>query len=95
MSEKILSIFIDESGDFGNYQAIAPYYMVAMVLHDQSVDLSSSISALDQKVADLGFPPHAIHTGSIIRKEFRSMTSRQLRISKMLSRIFSAEPSRK
>ncbi|MBR5338089.1 MAG: DUF3800 domain-containing protein [Lachnospiraceae bacterium] len=69
MAEKILSIFIDESGDFGDFQAISPYYMVAMVLHEQSVDISSNIIALDQKIRDLGFPPHAIHTGPIIRKE--------------------------
>ena len=66
---KILSIFIDESGDFGEYDHKAPYYMVAMVLHDQQVDISSDINSLDLKMADLGFPPHAIHVGPIIRKE--------------------------
>jgi len=66
---KILSIFIDESGDFGEYDHKAPYYMVAMVLHDQQVDISSEINSLDLKMADLGFPSHAIHVGPIIRKE--------------------------
>jgi len=66
---KMLSIFIDESGDFGEYDHKAPYYMVAMVLHDQQVDISSEINSLDLKMADLGFPPHAIHVGPIIRKE--------------------------
>ena len=66
---KILSIFIDESGDFGEYDHKAHYYMVAMVLHDQQVDISSDINSLDLKMADLGFPPHAIHVGPIIRKE--------------------------
>lgn len=67
--QKILSIFIDELGDFGEYQAISPYYIVAIVLHDQSVDISSDIVKLDEKVKSLGFPPHAIHTGPIIRRE--------------------------
>ncbi|HBE10357.1 MAG TPA: hypothetical protein DCY81_07470 [Lachnospiraceae bacterium] len=53
---KMLSIFIDESGDFGEYDHKAPYYMVAMVLHDQQVDISSEINSLDLKMADLGFP---------------------------------------
>ncbi len=35
MQERILSIFIDESGDFGPYNPAAPYYLVAMILHDQ------------------------------------------------------------
>ena len=35
-SKKILSVFIDESGDFGPYEPHAPYYLVAMILHDQN-----------------------------------------------------------
>ena len=66
---KTLSIFIDESGDFGVYDFKAPYYMVAMVLHDQQIDISNEIKSLDQKIRDLGFPPHAIHVGPIIRME--------------------------
>ena len=67
--KKILSIFIDESGDFGDYDNKAPYYLVAMVLHDQQIDITSEINNLDQRISDLGFPPHAIHVGPIIRKE--------------------------
>ena len=66
---KTLSIFIDESGDFGEYDYRSPYYMVGIVLHDQQIDISSDIKALDLKISDLGFPPHAIHVGPIIRKE--------------------------
>ena len=66
---KTLSIFIDESGDFGAYDFKAPYYMVAMVLHDQQIDISNEIKSLDQKIRDLGFPQHAIHVGPIIRME--------------------------
>ena len=32
--EKILSVFIDESGDFGEYNENSPYYLVSMVLHE-------------------------------------------------------------
>ena len=31
-----LSIFIDESGDFGTYDIRSPYYIITMVFHDQS-----------------------------------------------------------
>lgn len=30
-----LSIFIDESGDFGDYDYHSPYYIISMVYHDQ------------------------------------------------------------
>lgn len=40
MAGKVLSVFIDESGDFGPYEAHSPYYLVAMVLHNQDIDIS-------------------------------------------------------
>lgn len=69
MSERILSVFIDESGDFGAYNHHAPYYLVAMVLHDQDVDILPSIQGMDQRMQNLGYTHHAIHTGPLIRRE--------------------------
>ena len=69
MAERILSIFIDESGDFGAYDRRAPYYLVTMVLHDQDCDISGNIRALSDCVSRLGYPFHAIHTGPLIRRE--------------------------
>lgn len=69
MSERILSVFIDESGDFGAYNHHAPYYLVAMVLHDQSVDIMPSIQGMDLRMQNLGYAHHAIHTGPLIRRE--------------------------
>ena len=48
MAEKILSVFIDESGDFGPYDFHAPFYLVAMVLHNQDVDISKNIDDLER-----------------------------------------------
>ena len=45
MSE--LSIFVDESGDFGEYAKHSPYYIVTMVLHDQVKDISTDINIFD------------------------------------------------
>lgn len=69
MPERILSVFIDESGDFGAYEHHAPFYLVTMVLHDQQVDLRESIADLRRHVREIGYEPHAIHTGPLIRRE--------------------------
>ena len=34
-----LSIFIDESGDFGKYDYRSPCYLISMVFHDQEKDI--------------------------------------------------------
>ena len=36
---KELGIFIDESGDFGEYDYHSPWYIVTMVFHDQNVSI--------------------------------------------------------
>ena len=69
MREKVLSVFVDESGDFGQYNPASPFYYVAMVLHDQEVDISKNIHALEVQVANWGYPEHTIHTGPLIRRE--------------------------
>lgn len=67
--ENILSVFIDESGDFGDYSKLSPFYMVGMVFHDQRVDISEDVAILDRHIRELGFPPHAVHMGPLIRRE--------------------------
>ena len=59
MSERVLSCFIDESGDFGPYDARSPYYYVAMVLHDQEDDISDRIAGMEARAVNLGFQNHA------------------------------------
>ena len=69
MAEKILSVFIDESGDFGPYDSRAPFYLIAMVLHNQDIDISKNIDDLENHLTNLGYKQHAIHTGPLIRRE--------------------------
>ena len=69
MSEKILSVFIDESGDFGPYETHAPYYLVSMILHNQSTDIYENIKLFDSHLLNVGYQNHAIHTGPLIRRE--------------------------
>ena len=40
---KELSIFIDESGDFGPYAKHSPYYLVTMVFHDQRRSIDQAL----------------------------------------------------
>ncbi len=69
MAEKILSVFIDESGDFGLYDSHAPFYLVAMVLHNQDINIAKNIDDLESHLTNLGYRQHAIHTGPLIRRE--------------------------
>ncbi len=64
-----ISIFIDESGDFGEYIYHSPYYIVTMVFHDQSNDISSALDSLENELSYLNYPHHCLHAGPIIRME--------------------------
>ena len=86
---KELSIFIDESGDFGEYDYRCPYYIIAMVMHDQSYDISADLEKLERELDYIGYPNHCVHAGPIIRQEqeyrFESMEVRQKIMKKMMS----------
>ena len=66
---KELSIFVDESGDFGEFEKHAPYYIVTMVFHDQDFSIQEPMDYLEKELSLLGLKNHCIHTGPIIRKE--------------------------
>ena len=65
-----LSIFVDESGDFGAFEKHAPYYLITMVFHKQSADLSPNIHTLNHSLSLLGYGANqAVHTEPLIRRE--------------------------
>ena len=65
-----LSIFIDESGDFGPAQEHSPFYILGIVLHDQSDDITTNLDKIHGALRARGLPEnHAIHTGPLIRRE--------------------------
>ena len=67
---KELSIFVDESGDFGEYHHHSPYYIISMVFHNQNNDISEDIKKFNNELVLLGFEKHhCIHNGPIIRRE--------------------------
>ena len=66
---KELSVFIDESGDFGVLNEKPAYYLVSMVFHDQDSDISREIVHLEQSLSLSEIGVEYIHTGPIIRRE--------------------------
>lgn len=67
---KELSIFVDESGDFGDYNSrYAPQYIFTLVFHEQADSISADIKRLDFEMANLGYFNHVVHTSPLIRKE--------------------------
>lgn len=63
-----LSIFVDESGDFGKYDVNSPYYIFTLVFHNQSNELTNMIDNLDYKISNIS-DRKLIHCGPLIRRE--------------------------
>ena len=66
---KNLSIFSDESGDFGTANQVQSYYLVTFVFHDQGKAIKQQILQLEDSVHLSGFDVEYIHTGPVIRRE--------------------------
>lgn len=64
-----LSVFIDESGDFGEIKERPAYYLVTFVFHNQDKGIEEQVSKLEESVHDSGFDVEYIHTGPVIRRE--------------------------
>ena len=80
---KELSVFIDESGDFGEFDPKSPYYIIGMVLHNQKNDISSQIQYLNKVLSETELKRNFVHMGPLIRheREYRNLTpSERVRI---------------
>ena len=66
---KELSVFIDESGDFGESMERPAYYLVTLLFHDQKNDIASNVKKLEDSTKNSGFDFEYIHTGPVIRRE--------------------------
>ena len=66
---KELSIFVDESGDFGEYNHTAPYYIVTLVIHEQDNFINDIVKNLDFYLSNHNLKSDAIHTAPLIRRE--------------------------
>ena len=54
---KELSVFIDESGDFGEIKERPAYYLVTFVFHNQADCIEEQVSKLEESVRSSGFAP--------------------------------------
>ncbi len=84
-----LSIFVDESGDFGEYSTHSPYYIITMIFHDQDKDIQSNINHLNDSLENMGLgKDFTIHTEPIIRREeiYENMSPNERRA--ILSKLF-------
>ena len=52
---KELSIFIDESGDFGKVTERPANYLVTFVFHNQGDNIEQQVSRLEESVRTAGF----------------------------------------
>ena len=91
---KELSIFIDESGDFGEITERPAYYLVTLLFHDQKNDIASNVKKLEDSTQNSGFDFEYIHTGPVIRREDvfsgLSIDERRKLLFKMLNFIVSS-----
>ena len=67
----ILSVFVDESGRFLHPDSESRFYIIGMVFHDQSADISKAVKDFDRSIYDLGLDPNAFvfHAGPLVRRE--------------------------
>lgn len=87
---KELSIFIDESGDFGDYDPKAPFYIISVVTHDQRDDISGQIEYLNKVLKNTALKRDFVHVGPLIRKEceYKNMTiEERLKILRSLTKF--------
>ena len=70
MSDKDISVFVDESGSFAPDSNSSRYYLICLVLHDQAADISESVSILEDSLDAMGLGRnHCIHAGPLVRRE--------------------------
>lgn len=55
---KELSIFVDESGDFGRVDNSSPYYLVTLVFHSQADDISAQLVKLNKELKENDCPKY-------------------------------------
>ena len=65
-----ISVFVDESGSFEPDEESSRFYLVCLVFHDQSADISPWIGNLETFLETHGLGArHCIHVGPLIRRE--------------------------
>lgn len=55
------SVFVDESGGFGEYDYHAPYYIIFLMFHNQNNDIQSDLSHFNDELAYINLSNHCVH----------------------------------
>ena len=78
---KNISVFVDESGDFGFSKKSSAYYVITMVFHNQSFDISEKINRLNEELFKINFNNPVIHTEPLImrRDEYFNLSVKERR----------------
>ena len=66
---KVLSLFVDESGRFQFPDADSRFYILGLVLHDQSRPVERYVADLQRAEDEIALEGHCFHAGPLIRKE--------------------------
>lgn len=87
---KELSVFVDESGDFGSFESHAPFYLFTLVLHDQENSILQQIESLESYLSSSDLKPaHCFHIGPLIRREedysYMSIPERRRLLNKLVA----------
>ena len=86
---KNISVFIDESGSFDPDRLSSRYYIVCMVFHDQSRDISREIENLETSFESMKLKRQlCVHAGPLIRREAEYVTIDRATRRGIFRRIF-------
>ena len=64
-----MSIFVDESGRFQIPDKESPYYIISMVMHNQSSTIAELVHDLDRHFSEMRLSNVCFHAGPIIRQK--------------------------
>ena len=88
MDKKILSIFVDESGILSEQDGSSRFYILTLVLHDQSLGIENQVASLNRDLDSVGIANLCFHAAPIIRAngsfEFMNWDLRRKIFSRMM-----------
>jgi hypothetical protein len=88
MSNKILSVFVDESGILSEQDCSSRFYILTLVLHDQSFGIEHQVESLNRDLDSVGIANLCFHAAPIIRAngsfEFMNWDLRRKIFSRMM-----------
>ena len=82
------SVFVDESGSFGKYDQRSPFYLVTLVFHDQTKDITPNLVQLQESMRLRGIPDYTVHAGPLIRREYEFVSLNMLERKQIFNALY-------